>query len=257
MTKYIAVYLLSLQQELYYRASFLMDRARSITILIAFYSFWSALFQGRDEFIGFTKSQMLTYVLGMNILRAAIFSDTTWELICEINTGKISSYLIRPVSYLDTASAATWPTNRQLRFSHSRNLPLSGFSKSLSHPAKYIDIHALPFPSPLPCCSIFHELHHHSLASDSGMAAPSSVSNFSNSAGFFSLSTFSRNIAKYIPRPPVRRTHPFPSERLSQKFTAQQYMQGLAIQIFWTIVMGLIAKQVWTRGLKSYTAEGG
>ena len=34
-------------------------------------------------------------------------------------------------------------------------------------------------------------------------------------------------------------------------------MQGLAIQIFWTIVMGLIAKQVWTRGLKSYTAEGG
>ena len=110
MTKYIAVYLLSLQQELYYRASFLMDRARSITILIAFYSFWSALFQGRDEFIGFTKSQMLTYVLGMNILRAAIFSDTTWELIREINTGKISSYLIRPVSYLDTASAATWPT---------------------------------------------------------------------------------------------------------------------------------------------------
>src|SRR3990167_9281341 len=98
--KYWAVFSLSLQRMFSFRASFLMDRARSITILIAFYAFWSALFQDRAELLGYTKSQMFTYVLGMNVLRALVFSDKTWEIIREINTGKISAYLIRPISYV-------------------------------------------------------------------------------------------------------------------------------------------------------------
>lgn len=98
--KYWTVFSLSVQQELYYRASFLMDRARSVTILIAFYGFWSAIFQGRSQLLGYTKSQMFTYILGMNVLRALVFSDKTWELIYEVNTGKISSYLVRPISYI-------------------------------------------------------------------------------------------------------------------------------------------------------------
>ena len=98
--KYGSVFSLSLQQELYYSASFLMDRARSITIIIAFYAFWSSIFQGRAEVLGYTKSQMFSYILGMNVLRALVFSEKTWDVIREINTGKISSYLIRPVSYI-------------------------------------------------------------------------------------------------------------------------------------------------------------
>ena len=98
--KYWAVFSIALQQQFAYRASFLMDRARSITILIAFYAFWSAIFRDRGELMGYTKSQMFTYILGMNVLRALIFSDRTWDMIREINTGKISSYLIRPISYI-------------------------------------------------------------------------------------------------------------------------------------------------------------
>src|SRR5206468_3101175 len=91
---------LSVQQELYYRASFLMDRARSITIIIAFYAFWSAIFQDRAQLLGYNKSQMFTYILGMNVLRSLVFTDKTWEVIYEINTGRISSYLVRPISYI-------------------------------------------------------------------------------------------------------------------------------------------------------------
>lgn len=98
--KYLAVYAISLQQEFYNRASFLMDRARSITVLVAFYGFWSAVFQDRASLLGFSKAQMITYMLGMNVVRALVFSDKTWEIIREINTGRISTYLMRPISYI-------------------------------------------------------------------------------------------------------------------------------------------------------------
>ena len=46
------------------------------------------------------RSLELVLALPFRILRALVFSDKTWEMLYEINTGKISSYLIRPISYI-------------------------------------------------------------------------------------------------------------------------------------------------------------
>jgi len=74
MKKYWFVYSLYWQEGLSRRASFFMERFRSLVVLLSFYYLWSALLAHRTSFAGYDRSQMITYVLGMNILRSLVFA---------------------------------------------------------------------------------------------------------------------------------------------------------------------------------------
>src|SRR4051794_7672792 len=91
--KYLFVFSLYWQQGLQQRASFFMERLRALIVLISFYYFWTALLAHRTSFAGYDRSQIITYVLGMNVLRGLVFSSQTWELSWEINRGQIAGYL--------------------------------------------------------------------------------------------------------------------------------------------------------------------
>ena len=99
MEKYLYVFTVSLQQTLEHRASLLMDRLRSLALVLSLYFLWSALLKGEQTLLGYSRSQMLSYVLGMSLLRAFVISGKGWEMIGEIASGKISHYLIRPIHY--------------------------------------------------------------------------------------------------------------------------------------------------------------
>src|ERR1700752_5369824 len=94
MKKYWFVYSLYWQEGLQKRASFLMERFRSLVVLMSFYYLWSALLAHRTSFAGYGRSQMITYVLGMNILRSLVFAGSTDEIAWEINRGVLSGYLL-------------------------------------------------------------------------------------------------------------------------------------------------------------------
>src|SRR6266850_1092032 len=80
MRKYWFVYLMFWQEGLQQRASFFMERFRALVLLISFYYLWSALLAHRSSFAGYNRSQMITYVLGMNILRSLVFASRTYEI---------------------------------------------------------------------------------------------------------------------------------------------------------------------------------
>jgi ABC-type uncharacterized transport system permease subunit len=100
MRKYFFVFSIYWQEGLSKRASFLMERFRALVVLISFYYFWSALLKHRTSFVGYDRSQMLTYVLGMNILRSLVFATRTEEISGEINHGRLSGYLLKPVNFM-------------------------------------------------------------------------------------------------------------------------------------------------------------
>jgi len=81
-------------------ASFLMERFRSLVVLLSFYYLWAALLKNRTSFAGYDHSQMITYVLGMNILRSFVFAGRTDEIAWEINKGLLSGYLLKPVNFV-------------------------------------------------------------------------------------------------------------------------------------------------------------
>src|SRR5579863_3480794 len=99
MRKYWFIYTLYWQEGLQQRASFFIERFRSLVLLISFYYLWTALLRNRTSFAGYNRSQMITYVLGMNILRSLVFASRTYEIAGEINHGRLSGYLLKPVNF--------------------------------------------------------------------------------------------------------------------------------------------------------------
>src|ERR1700716_467810 len=100
MKKYWFVYSLYWQEGLQRRASFFMERFRSLVVLLSYYYLWATLLANRSSFAGYDRSQMITYVLGMNILRSRVFAGRTDEIAWEINRGTLSGYLLKPVNFM-------------------------------------------------------------------------------------------------------------------------------------------------------------
>src|SRR6267142_5728762 len=100
MKKYWFIFSIYWQEGLTRRASFIMERFRALVVLISFYYFWSALLKNRTSFVGYDRTQMITYVLGMNVLRSLVFATRTEEIASEINHGRLSGYLLKPVNFM-------------------------------------------------------------------------------------------------------------------------------------------------------------
>src|SRR5216683_5293868 len=100
MKKYWCVFAIYWQEGLSRRASFIMERFRALVVLVSFYYFWSALLKNRTSFAGYDRTQMITYVLGMNVLRSIVFATRTEEIASEINHGRLSGYLLKPVNFM-------------------------------------------------------------------------------------------------------------------------------------------------------------
>lgn len=264
LSKYVSVFSISLQHEFYYRASFLMDRARSVTILIAFYAFWSAVFEGRGELLGYSKSQMLTYVLGMNLLRALVFSDKTWEIIREINTGKISSYLVRPISYIG--------------FSISRDLvdKLMSLVSALIEVSLAVWILSIPLYAPENPWTYAA----FALAAVNAMAlyfllsyAVSALAFWTAESGgprfcfelflefaagaFFPLDVLPGFLSRLFQALPFASLLYFPLNVFLERVSPAELWRGFSLQIFWIVSIAFVTRWVWTRGLRAYSAQGG
>src|SRR5262249_43161666 len=99
MRKYWTAYTIALQQVLQRRSSLLMDRVGGVALIISLYSVWRTLLGQKPSFLGYSPEQMISFVLAMNVLRSFVFTGRGWELVGEISSGRISSYLVRPISY--------------------------------------------------------------------------------------------------------------------------------------------------------------
>lgn len=264
MSKYFQAFSLTVQQELYYRASFFMDRARSLTIIIAFYAFWSAVFQGRDELLGYSRSQMFTYVLGMNILRALVFSDKTWELMYEIGTGRISSYLIRPISYIgfslsrDAADKVTQMISAAIEVA---------FAVWLLKIPLYISPHwetRLAFFIALGLATILYFLMSYAVATFAFWTSEAAGPRFCfelflefSSGAFFPLDVLPHGLRAVFQLLPFASLLYFPLNVFLDRVDRVHFLYGIGVQIFWIAVFAVVARTVWRRGLRAYSAEGG
>ena len=100
MQKYLTLFSLSWQRHLEVRSDFFFERIRSLSIMVSLYFLWSALISYREGLLGYTRQQLLTYVLVMTLLRAFVLACVTDRIPTEISRGKISDILLRPLSYM-------------------------------------------------------------------------------------------------------------------------------------------------------------
>ena len=99
MKKYWMVAKNTWEEAVTYRASFILWRIRSVLEVLTLYFLWFGALGSQTTIFTYNRPQILTYVFGVTILTATIFSSQTHKIGGDINEGTLSNYLIRPVSY--------------------------------------------------------------------------------------------------------------------------------------------------------------
>lgn len=100
MKKYLQIFRISWANGFVYRLNFIMWRVRTILQFFAVYFLWLAIFAGQNSIFDYTKSVMLTYVIGIAVLRSFVFSSRSVSVGAEIASGDLNNYLVKPIGYL-------------------------------------------------------------------------------------------------------------------------------------------------------------
>lgn len=88
---------LTLQEYLVYRLNFLLWRFRSLVFFFSLFFFWLAIYGNRGEFLGYQKSQMLTYIVGIAFLRGIVLGSRSADLAGQIRSGELTKSLLMPI----------------------------------------------------------------------------------------------------------------------------------------------------------------
>lgn len=100
MAKYLQVIKITFQEYFVYRLNFLLWRFRSFVFFLTLFFFWLAIYGTKDEFLGYQKSQMLAYVVGIAFLRGVVLGSRSADLAGQIRTGELTKLVLRPIGML-------------------------------------------------------------------------------------------------------------------------------------------------------------
>lgn len=264
MRKYWTTFSISLQQVLQLRATLLMDRVGGLAVLLSLYYFWDTLMGQGKSFLGYTREQMLSYVLLMNVLRSFVFTGRGWQLVGEISSGRISSYLVRPISY------------------HGYALAMDLSQKALHAAASIVEISLLMLvfraPIYLPdrwetwllfimsvalssLLFFFLEFIVASLAfwtSESGGPLFVFELSLQFAAGtFFPLDVLPRALRSALELTPFPYMVFFPINVYLERVSPAEAVRLIGIQGAWLMLCVWAALALWRKGLDNYSAEGG
>ncbi len=264
MKTYWTAYKIALQETLQRRSTLIMDRLGGFAVVVSLYSFWTALIGDKATFLGYTRAEMLTYVLALNILRSFVFTGRGWQLVGEISSGKISSYLIRPLHYygyalsLDMAQKTVHVAASVLEVGFLA-LCVRGGLFLPRDPATWLLFGTSVLLSSL--LFFFLEFMVSCLAfwtSESGGPLFCFELFLQFAAGaFFPLDVLPLALRRLIEMTPFPYMVFFPVRIFLEKMPPAEALRMIGMESLWLAAVFTASMAVWRRGVSSYAAEGG
>ena len=100
MRKYFSIFKISFQEEFAYRLNFILWRIRNVFQILLTFFLWNTVFASPQTVIfGYDRAKILSYVFGVMIVRALVFSSRAVDVSTDIAHGDLSNYLLKPVNY--------------------------------------------------------------------------------------------------------------------------------------------------------------
>jgi len=99
--KYWHVINIGIQNTLVYRVNFLFRSLFGLIPLIATISLWRTVYASKEgDVAGYSLAQMISYYLVVTIVDAlTAVSDDDWQIAADIREGNISRFLMKPIDY--------------------------------------------------------------------------------------------------------------------------------------------------------------
>ncbi len=262
MKAYARVFVNQLRRKLEHKFDFFLKRLQSVIALLILYFVWINA-ASTKSFAGYTKLELVTYIVGANIVAAFIFAVQSRDISFEINTGYISAILVKPVNYFwycfsrEAAERLIAVILSVLEvcllgvFLHFsvfvQTNPVYIFFFLVSLILGFVLYHLICF---LVSISAFwwHEAY--------GPRWLFEWLTIFASGQYFPLSILSVWIKAILYVTPLSLTLFFPLMIYLGRLGTGRILTVIAAQILWIAVVALFTRFIWKRGLRIYTAEG-
>jgi len=266
MKKYLQVLKITFQQELAYRVNFIMWRVRNVMQIFLIFFLWDSVYSDHTrQLFGYDRTKILTYVFGILVIKAIVFSSRSIELSRIISDGTLSLYLLKPINFFKywfSADVASKLLN--MGFSIFETIFLFLILKPdiffQSNPVYLLlFIVSLIIAVLLFFVLIFLINIFSFWAPETGWALPFLfvviIGDFL-SGSVFPLDIFSKSAQNIFYSLPFPYLVFFPLQVYLGKLAISTVLNGIVISLGWLIVLWFLVKVFWEKGLKKFCSEG-
>lgn len=266
MSTHWYIFKLGLQNTAAYRTNFFFGALFNLVPLVAAIAMWRAIFAGGKETIaGYTLAEMLSYYLIATLVgMTTAVTEDEWQIATDIKDGGISQSLVRPIRYFGYR-LCLFLANR-LIYTAVALLPMAAIVawnfRYLLPPANLLSL--VGFVCSLALSALLQFL----LAYLTALLAfwVLEISTFSfmllatqrlASGEMFPLDLLPSWLNHLLLLTPFPYCMFFPVSVYMGRVNAASLVQGLAMQGIWIVMLFGLARVIWHRGLRTYTAVGG
>ena len=265
LRKYVFVYLLGLQSGLVYRWNFILRGMFSLVHLTVVFVLWGAIFLGQETIGGFDVRQTMTYFVALLALQFMIgaFNEDS-QISEEIRNGMINQFLLKPINYyayrISQFVAARSVSGVIVLLPLAVAFPIIG--DQLVFPTELwrlgLGVPALVMSAVLQftiafCFGMlsfwFLEIH--------GFVILSYAIESLLGGQIFPLDLMPAPVFAVAKLLPFAYQMYFPAAILTGRIGYEDALSGLAIEACWVVLLLMLARLLWSRGLHKHTAVGG
>jgi ABC-2 type transport system permease protein len=266
--KYLHVLSIGVQGTLVYRTNFLFRAAFGLVPLAGTLYLWQAIYAGKgpDALVGaYTLAQMISYYLLVTVVDAVTaVAEDDWQIAADIKDGAVSQFLLKPMDYLAYrlclylsgraiyTGVALIPVALFVLFKREHfvapadgaTLALAGLSVVLAGLLQFLiayTVALLAFWVLDVSTFIFIQFAFEYIAS--GHLFPLDI-----------LPAWLHRLVMLTPYPYLLY---FPVGVYLGRMRGPDLWGGLAVQAAWVLAALALARWMWSRGLRKYTAVGG
>ncbi|MFM2383850.1 MAG: hypothetical protein RIQ72_422 [Candidatus Parcubacteria bacterium] len=251
-------------RSLVYRFSIVAYRVGEIAELLVLVLMWTAIYaSGTGTIKGFTLSEMITYVLIGNMISAIVRNFVASFVSRDINEGRLSKFLIKPIPYA--------------RFIFFNEIGRAGFIMVFSVITQFIlllfflnkiVINTDPlYLAIIALMIVFAFITEWLIGFIIGCAAfwTDEVDGIQVSAdrikrffsgGYFPLTLLPPTIATIGTYLPFAYSFFVPAQLYLKKVSIHQGVIGIGVQLLWIVILSVVLRIIWKKGLKKYEATG-
>lgn len=268
MDKYSHVINLGIQSTLVYRVNFVVRALFGLVPLLALILLWRAIYEGRGDagdVGGYSRASVITYYLIVNVVLALTsVTEDDWQIAADIRDGRISQFLLKPIDYL-TYRLCLFAAGR-LVYTAAALIPTALFlwtqRADLLGPAS--TPHLLAFLGSLLLTALLQFFVSYTMALLAFWVLEVAtfifiLFAFEYVAGghLFPLDMLPAPIQTALHFTPFPYMLYFPVSVYLGRVEGAALWQGLGLQALWVLAAYALARWVWRRGIRHYSAVGG
>ena len=266
--KYLHVFAIGIQNTLVYRVNFLFRAAFGLIPLTGTLFVWRTIYREKGDgasVAGYALASMVSYYLLVTVVDAmTAVAEDDWQIAADIRDGNISQFLLKPLDYL--AYRLSLYLSGRLIYTTVAMVPVALFlltmRADLLAPAGWTGILGFLFSVILAGLLQFFIAYSMALLAFWVLDVSTFIFiqfafEYIASGHLFPLDILPPTLAAVLRLTPYPYLCYFPISIYLGRVTSVELVQGLLIQSGWVVAGYGLARWMWRRGIRLYSAAGG